>query len=870
MRCKTTGWLGLIILLLPAIVGAQEPTRLTTLDWDGECLVLGFDGPFDGKPWRMSEPDRLIIDFRGVRSTLVKNRYDGAGAVEGVRIGQTEEGQSGGMRCRVVLDLSAASEYSYELVDGTMRLTLDGSGAAPESSAGDHAAAAPAPGSPLADDPAADADPPSSTPEPTALASRQGTGPAVELADSAAPLPEPFALAGRQFTAFVPAKLLREAAAATPVVTATPAAMATPAVVATPVAAETSAAMVTPVAKAIAVELPATGFASKPEQKKGKGIQPVQISEAGLAGGGTWIVHASAPELEGGGREEESYSSDPFVAEEAAQTGAAAPAPEQKPAAIAVAMSEQVPQAAPQSLPINLANWREAAATTVPSGMENLLSGEQANADSPAAKADRQVGVLESAGPAQQRAAKSEKPVQARRAQSSGASAEPMQFAQASDPPQSKSERGSMNPPKEAAQDPDAVLLRSSRVKQDSAPISLDMRGADFRTVMRAFSEFSGQNIIGSHDVKGKVSVQLSEMPWREALSAVCDANGFGIVEERGMLRVALKKMIVQEEMESLTAQKKRMEYRPLTTEVTNLYYAQASELTAPLGKMLSERGKIDVDERTNSLLITDLPEIVDQVLQLAHVLDRPMPQVEIIARIVDLDYRASRDLGIRWEAINLSSSKAGLAGGAVIDATLPDAVAEVKIGTVRTLGELNVTLQAMEKDNKANIISNPRVMTMDNREASILVGKKIPLIVADEAGNAVTQLTTIGIKLRVTPHINPDGQIMMDLHTEVSDLASEATVQGGVIITTSESHTKVMVNGGETAVIAGLIKTGDSELHNRVPFLGRIPILGRLFGYENETDSKRELIIFVTPRILEASASSTSTSDFRIDTPEG
>jgi type IV pilus assembly protein PilQ len=154
-------------------------------------------------------------------------------------------------------------------------------------------------------------------------------------------------------------------------------------------------------------------------------------------------------------------------------------------------------------------------------------------------------------------------------------------------------------------------------------------------------------------------------------------------------------------------------------------------------------------------------------------------------------------------------------------------------------------------------------VTTMDNREANILVGKKIPLIVADEAGNAITQLTTIGIKMVVTPHINPDGKIMMQVLTEVSDLASEATVQGGVIITTSESKTNVMVDNGSTAVIAGLIKSSDSSLDRDVPFLGKIPILGHLFGYSNVTDSKRELIIFITPRIVDPSATS-SEADLR------
>ncbi|HSG27450.1 MAG TPA: type II and III secretion system protein, partial [Candidatus Krumholzibacterium sp.] len=175
-----------------------------------------------------------------------------------------------------------------------------------------------------------------------------------------------------------------------------------------------------------------------------------------------------------------------------------------------------------------------------------------------------------------------------------------------------------------------------------------------------------------------------------------------------------------------------------------------------------------------------------------------------------------------------------------------------VKFGTVRSWGELTAMLQMLEKTNKANIISNPRITTMDNREASILVGKEIPLIVADEAGNPVTELTKIGIMLRVIPHVNADRTITLDLHPEVSELQSESTAQGGVIITTAEADTRVIVADGETAVIGGLIKKADTELVRGIPILKDIPFLGRLFSSKASTNKKTELVIFVTPTIVE------------------
>ena len=179
------------------------------------------------------------------------------------------------------------------------------------------------------------------------------------------------------------------------------------------------------------------------------------------------------------------------------------------------------------------------------------------------------------------------------------------------------------------------------------------------------------------------------------------------------------------------------------------------------------------------------------------------------------------------------------------------DPFGTVRVGTVQSWGDLNVILEAMEHDNKANVISNPRVTTADNQEARIMVGKEIPLIVSDEAGNPITELKKIGVILRCTPHVNSDGTITMDLHPELSDLSSQATVQGGVIISLQEADTRVVVRDGETAVIGGLISESDLLLRNGVPVLKDMPLLGPLFRFESKTKKKRELIIFVTPKTV-------------------
>ena len=199
----------------------------------------------------------------------------------------------------------------------------------------------------------------------------------------------------------------------------------------------------------------------------------------------------------------------------------------------------------------------------------------------------------------------------------------------------------------------------------------------------------------------------------------------------------------------------------------------------------------------------------------------------------------------------NFKSPGNNLAGSMTINNPVQSPASDLRVATVQDWGEMMMQVQALENANKAHLISNPIITTTDNREASILVGQKIPLIVSDEAGNAITQLTTIGIMLQVTPHINNENRITLDIHNEVSDLSSQATVQGGVIINTSESDTRVLVENGETAIIGGLIRKVENTLENGIPVLKDIPLLGALFKHSSKTKVSRELVVFVTPRIV-------------------
>lgn len=383
--------------------------------------------------------------------------------------------------------------------------------------------------------------------------------------------------------------------------------------------------------------------------------------------------------------------------------------------------------------------------------------------------------------------------------------------------------------------------------------MSINMQNADVRTILRAVADFSGRNIIAAPDVAGPVTVALTDVPWREALSVILRANGFGFVEEDGIIRVDTAERLRDEELAEKAAAQRSKELEPLVTKIVPIDYASAEELSGSVAKMLSARGAVEVDERTNALVVTDVAANVEELMVLARELDTRTPQVHIDAMIIDIDSTKGRELGVTWGATGIAPSELSLSGNAVVNRPITDAAGTLQVGTVQDWANIQVQLQSLERRNLANIISNPRITTTDNREASILVGQKIPLITQDVAGNPVTRLETIGIRLIVTPYINSDRQITLDIHPEVSDLSSQATVQGGVIINTSEADTRVLVGNRETAVIGGLIRNVSNDFEAGVPVLKDLPVLGALFRTTSTTTQQRELIVFLTPSIVDA-----------------
>jgi type IV pilus assembly protein PilQ len=433
-----------------------------------------------------------------------------------------------------------------------------------------------------------------------------------------------------------------------------------------------------------------------------------------------------------------------------------------------------------------------------------------------------------------------------------------------------------------AAAQESTAMKSVGMVRTGSGTFSIDVEGADIRTVIRSISEFSGRNIVVGPNVRGTVKVTLRNVGWQEALRTVLRTNGLDYADDGGILRVDEATKLNAEIVEREVARAKAAELVPLETRVVRLNFANASEMQTSIQGSLTKRGTIQVDKRTNSLIITDLSANLDAVEKMAIHLDSTTPQIEITAKLVDVDAEALRGIGIEWNvapetpefwAPNQDTDGDGtpdalrgggpfhnddgsLVAGGEHNTGISDPATRLTFGIFKDWASIEAQLQLLEQSRKANIISNPRITTVDNREAKILVGQKIPLIVQDVAGNPVSQLQTIGIQLKVTPHLTDDKKIIMDLHPEVSDLSSQSTVQGGVIINTSEADTRVMVDDGQTAVIGGLIRTNDSKVRRGVPILKDVPLIGMLFRSDNTVKQNRELIIFVTPRILTSMAS--------------
>lgn len=437
--------------------------------------------------------------------------------------------------------------------------------------------------------------------------------------------------------------------------------------------------------------------------------------------------------------------------------------------------------------------------------------------------------------------------------------------------------------------------------------LTLNFQDIETRAVLQLLADTSGQNMVISDTVSGNVTLRLQNVPWDQALDVVMRTKGLDMRREGNVMFIAPAQEISAREKELLSARKEVQELAPLRTEYLQVNYAKAADLAALIktgsnSSLLSERGSVAIDERTNTLLLQDTSERLADIRRLVTTLDIPVRQVLIEARIVIVNDDYRRELGVRFGS-TIAFNHGGSDGAGIIGANgfvtedderslspFPETDAAGNPVTVRNrflqgdpsdrymvnlpianpAGRLAMTLldsdylvdlelSAAQAEGRGEIISSPRLITSNQREATIEQGVEIPYQEASSSGATTTQFKKAVLSLKVTPQITPDNRVILDLTVakdSVGQLVASATGGSVPSIDTREIVTQVLVNDGQTVVLGGILETERREAENKVPFLGDIPVMGRLFKSTSSTDNKDELLIFVTPRILREGAS--------------
>jgi type IV pilus assembly protein PilQ len=407
------------------------------------------------------------------------------------------------------------------------------------------------------------------------------------------------------------------------------------------------------------------------------------------------------------------------------------------------------------------------------------------------------------------------------------------------------------------------------------APVSLDFDGTDLRAVLTALAKEGGINIYIDPRVTGTVTTTLTDLPWDEAFDLIASTNGLGYVQRGSVVRVAPLSVLAEEEAARRKVDDERALAGELRTVTKVLSYAKAKDIQALVkDTILSRRGLVQVDERTNMIIITDLDSSLQRAFELIATLDVPQQQVEIEARIVQTSREFARQVGVQWGVSGRMSPDLGNTSGLTFPnqgsvsgrlgvqgpdgvgtavnqgVTNPTSAIGLSLGAVNGAINLDVALSALERSGKGRILSTPRVSTQNNIEAEIMQGVQIPIQTV--ANNTVTVTwKDAALILRVLPQITSANTVIMRIVVENGSPDFSRAVQGNPPINSQRANTQVRVVNGDTTVIGGIFLSTEQATQSRTPGLGNVPILGWLFKRNEISDESRELLIFITPRII-------------------
>ncbi|CUA86099.1 type IV pilus secretin PilQ [Pseudidiomarina woesei] len=409
---------------------------------------------------------------------------------------------------------------------------------------------------------------------------------------------------------------------------------------------------------------------------------------------------------------------------------------------------------------------------------------------------------------------------------------------------------------------------QEAQAKSNQKPISLNFQDVPVRQLLQILAEENNLNLVASESVTGNITLRLENVPWERALETILRVKGLDKRYDQNILIVAPASELAQREAEQLESQQRMQDLAPLESSYIQINYAKAEEIAQILrtdsSDLLSSRGAVTVDERTNTLLVRDTSEQIATVKAMVNVLDVPVKQVIIEARMVTVRDNISDELGIRWgvtePSVDTSQPLPWGTGTSVtgdFNVNLPIASPAATIGfQVAKLADgrlLDLELSALERENKGEIIASPRITTANQKEAYIEQGTEIPYVESASSGATSVQFKKAVLGLTVTPQITPDNRVILDLVITQNTRGETVSTPTGpaVSIDTQEISTQVLVENGETIVLGGIYQQQILNDISKVPLLGDIPYVGVLFRTDSQVNEKRELLIFVTPRIV-------------------
>ena len=479
-----------------------------------------------------------------------------------------------------------------------------------------------------------------------------------------------------------------------------------------------------------------------------------------------------------------------------------------------------------------------------------------------------------------------------------------------------------VRPPQKSKEEEDKEAeFDPSKKKYAGDLLSLNFQDIEVRAILQILADFTGMNIVVSDSVKGNLTLRLQNVPWDQALDIILRTKGLTMRQNGNVIFIAPTEEVAAREKLDLESRKTVQELIPLRTEIMQVSYAKATDLaklltgqgaaktttlaggavstteTGPAGRVLSPRGDATADERTNSLIVKDVPDKLAEARELVTKLDVPTKQVMIDSRIVIASDDFARDIGVRFgvtgvgvDGNNVGAVSGSLGGtntiiGSAADnlkatgqpypVTIPDLAQRIGVNfpasgalggnparlALSILGAdylVDLELSALQQEGKGEVLSNPRVVTADLKKAKIVQGQEIPYTVVDDNGKANTEFKEALLELEVTPQITPDDRVRMDLKVKKNSRGVDVPqATGGNVpsIDKREVETQVLVNNGETVVLGGVFEQNKTKGNQKVPLLGDIPLLGYLFQSNSNSTVKRELLIFVTPQILKNGA---------------